>query len=72
MLRLPPSPILYPLGPPHRTPQHCAPHPTPTPHPHRGCAPQGRSHVPGHRKVRFVHVKINRAHCRATYEGYPL
>ena len=25
-----------------------------------------------HRKVRFVHVKINRAHCRATYEGYPL
>ena len=24
------------------------------------------------RKVRFLHVRLNRAHCRATYEGYPL
>lgn len=33
---------------------------------------QMRPPAPAHRKVRFVHVKINRAHCRATYEGYPL
>ncbi|KAL4419415.1 hypothetical protein ABPG77_006342, partial [Micractinium sp. CCAP 211/92] len=31
-----------------------------------------RPPAPASRKVRFVHVKINRAHCRATYEGYPL
>ncbi|KAL4444145.1 hypothetical protein ABPG75_011882 [Micractinium tetrahymenae] len=31
-----------------------------------------RPSAPAHCKVRFVHVKINRAHCRATYEGYPL
>lgn len=37
------------------------------------CLPQAsRAAHPLHRKVRFVHVKINRAHCRATYEGYPL
>ncbi|GAB4818387.1 hypothetical protein N2152v2_005433 [Parachlorella kessleri] len=25
-----------------------------------------------HRKTRFVYVRVNRAHCRATYEGYPV
>ena len=36
------------------------------------CLQAARAPVVTHRKVRFVHVKINRAHCRATYEGYPL
>lgn len=42
------------------------------PCPHALPALQVRPPLPSHRKVRFVHVKINRAHCRATYEGYPL
>jgi hypothetical protein len=35
--------------------------------------PQGPSLAPKPRPAkRFAHVKVNRAHCRVTYQGYPM
>lgn len=43
---------------------------TPPPHPHTP-HPGQVVKVPG-RKTRFVYVRVNRAHVRVTYEGYPV